>query len=71
MATYMQSSLRESAEQRERISRLKHTKAEIAELIHTLRTNPEAIGFYQRVTSNYDLTVEEQIRHLESLETAD
>ncbi|WP_071058717.1 hypothetical protein [Pelistega sp. MC2] len=49
----------------------KPTKAEIAEKIYHLRTNPYAIEFYRRITQDYDLTVEEQIKHLESLETAD
>lgn len=49
----------------------KPTKAEIAEKIKRLREDKYAIGFYQRMTENYSLTVEEQIAHLESLETRD
>ncbi|MGR6647694.1 hypothetical protein ACU6T4_09090 [Avibacterium paragallinarum] len=49
----------------------KPTKAEIARKINDLRTNPFAIEYYRRITLDYDLTVEEQIAHLESLETSD
>ena len=41
------------------------SKEEVARMINDLRTNPYAIEYYQRVTDNYDLTVEEQIAHLE------
>lgn len=41
------------------------SKEEAARMIRDLRTNPYAIEFYRRITDNYDLTVEEQIAHLE------
>lgn len=41
------------------------SKEESARMINDLRTNPYAIEYYRRVTDNYDLTVEEQIAHLE------
>ena len=41
------------------------SKEEVARMINDLRTNPYAIEYYRRVTDNYDLTVEEQIAHLE------
>lgn len=41
------------------------SKEKAARMIHDLRTNPYAIEFYRRMTDNYDLTVEEQIAHLE------
>lgn len=44
----------------------KPSKAEIKKRINALLTNPYAIGFYQRVTGNYDLTVEEQIAFLKA-----
>lgn len=53
-----------------KISR-KMTKAEVARKIHDLKTNPAAIEFYRRITMDDDLTVEQQIAHLESVETAD
>ncbi len=64
-------SFKKSDELIEQASNYKRTRAEVAELVHTLRTYPEAIGYYQRITGNYDLTAEEQIRHLESLKTID
>ena len=41
------------------------SKEEVARMINDLRTNPYAIEYHRRVTDNYDLTVEEQIAHLE------
>lgn len=41
------------------------SKEEAARMINDLQTNPYAIEYYRRVTDNYDLTVEEQIAHLE------
>lgn len=41
------------------------SKEEAARMINNLRANPYAIEYYRRVTDNYDLTVEEQIAHLE------
>ena len=41
------------------------SKEEVARMINDLRTNPYAIEYYRRVTDNYDLTVDEQIAHLE------
>ncbi|MDH2927234.1 hypothetical protein FW755_11030 [Lonepinella koalarum] len=47
------------------------TQAEIAQKIHDLETNPYAIEYYRRITDNYDLTVEQQIKHLRNLKTKD
>lgn len=63
-------SLKRADEFLEKISR-KMTKAEVARKIHDLKTNPAAIEYYRRMTLKYDLTVEQQIAHLESVETAD
>ncbi|AIL32421.1 hypothetical protein [Basilea psittacipulmonis] len=66
----MRAELEENARLREMEDDLP-TKAEIAELIHDLKTNPNALYFYQRVSGDYDLTAEEVIRDLENEETID
>lgn len=70
-----QEELRQLREQTEKelaeMEAYKPTKAEIAEKIERLRTNPWAIHFYRRVSDNYELTVEEVVRNLESVETID
>ena len=61
--------IKEALEETEsEIKKLENTtlsKEEAARMINDLRTNPYAIEYYRRVTDNYDLTVEEQIAHLE------
>lgn len=64
-----QKDIKEALEETEsEIKKLENTtlsKEEVARMINDLRTNPYAIEYYRRVTDNYDLTVEDQIAHLE------
>lgn len=57
--------LEESERNSKEIENSTLSKEEVARMINDLRTNPYAIEYYRRVTDNYDLTVEEQIAHLE------